>query len=341
MFTLPGVLLSPVLGVLADRFGRKRILVPSLFLFAIAGTWCGFTRDFGWLLFFRFLQGTGAAAIGSLNLTLIGDLYSGKQRAEAMGYNASILSVGTGTYPAIGGALATLAWYFPFYLPLLALPVGLFVLFGLKNPEPERKQSFGTYLKEVLKSFRSTSVLGLFLLTCLTFIILYGSFLTYLPLLLDLKFGTPPYQIGLIISFASVTTAIASSQLGKLVHRFSYKSLLVTVNGIYILSMVIIPLMNSQWWMLLPSGLFGLAQGINIPALQTLLAGSAPLEYRAAFLAANGTILRLGQTLGPVIMGLVFAGMGMAATFYAGAIVAMVMIVIALLMIAKSLGRRA
>ena len=38
MFTLPGVILSPVLGVLADRYGRKKILVPSLFLFAVAGS---------------------------------------------------------------------------------------------------------------------------------------------------------------------------------------------------------------------------------------------------------------------------------------------------------------
>jgi predicted MFS family arabinose efflux permease len=113
-----------------------------------------------------------------------------------------------------------------------------------------------------------------------------------------------------------------------MVARFSYKKLLIGVNGIYILSMVIIPFMGSKWWMLLPSALFGIAQGINIPSIQTLLASSAPLEYRAAFLSANGTVLRLGQTLGPVIMALVFTGIGMTATFYAGAIVAVLMGVI-------------
>lgn len=39
-FTLPGVFLTPFLGVLADRWGRKKILVPSLFLFALAGASC-------------------------------------------------------------------------------------------------------------------------------------------------------------------------------------------------------------------------------------------------------------------------------------------------------------
>jgi len=63
-FTLPGVILAPVMGVLADRFGRKRILVPSLFFFAIAGTACTFASDFNALLGMRVVQGIGAASLG-------------------------------------------------------------------------------------------------------------------------------------------------------------------------------------------------------------------------------------------------------------------------------------
>jgi MFS family permease len=134
---------------------------------------------------------------------------------------------------------------------------------------------------------------------------------------------------------------LISTQLGKLVARVSYKKLLIAVNVIYILSMLTIAHTGSLWWMLVPSGLFGLAQGINIPVLQTLLAGSAPLEYRAAFMSANGTILRLGQTLGPVVIGMVYAGFGMDATFYAGAVVALVMAVIVVIMIGSRTGSSA
>lgn len=86
--------------MLADRYGRKKILVPSLMLFGIAGGACMFTRDYHILLICRFFQGTGAASLGALNVTVIGDLYSGKERTTAMGYNASVLSIGTATYPA-------------------------------------------------------------------------------------------------------------------------------------------------------------------------------------------------------------------------------------------------
>ncbi|HUW96094.1 MAG TPA: MFS transporter, partial [Anaerolineae bacterium] len=125
VFTLPGVFLTAVLGILADQFGRKRILVPALLIFATAGSACAFARDFELLLLLRFLQGVGAAGLGAINLTIIGDLYTGQERTEAMGCNSSVLSVGTASYPAIGGILATVGWFYPFLLPLAAIPVTL------------------------------------------------------------------------------------------------------------------------------------------------------------------------------------------------------------------------
>ncbi|MFH1489303.1 MAG: MFS transporter, partial [Pseudomonadota bacterium] len=216
VFTFPGVLLSPVMGLLADRYGRKKILVPSLFLFGIAGGACLFARHFYLLLIFRFFQGMGAASLGALNVTLVGDLYSGKQRAAAMGYNASVLSIGTAGYPAIGGALATLGWYYPFVLPLFAIPVGFMVLYSLESPEPKIEQGLRAYFANALKSIKNRQVIGIFSASIMMFIILYGTFLTYFPLLLGHSFGASPLIIGLIIAAMSITTALTSSQLGKL-----------------------------------------------------------------------------------------------------------------------------
>ncbi len=113
-FTLPGIFITPILGILADKYGRKVILVPSLFTFGIAGAACAYAVSFEQLLLFRVIQGMGSASLGALNLTLIGDLYSGNDRATAMGYNGSVLSIGTAVYPAIGGALAIAGWYYLF-----------------------------------------------------------------------------------------------------------------------------------------------------------------------------------------------------------------------------------
>jgi MFS transporter, ACDE family, multidrug resistance protein len=116
VFTLPGIVMTPLIGVLSDRYGRKKILVPALLLFGIAGGACAFARDFDLLLALRFFQGMGAAALGTLNVTVIGDIYDGREHSSALGYNSSVLSVGTASYPAIGGLLATFGWFYPFAL---------------------------------------------------------------------------------------------------------------------------------------------------------------------------------------------------------------------------------
>ncbi|HCD71094.1 MAG TPA: MFS transporter, partial [Thermovirga lienii] len=85
-FTIPGLVATPLLGLLADRYGRKKVLVPCLFLFGLSGGMCALSRSFNELLMMRVLQGIGASALNSLNITIIGDLYREKYRTEAMGY---------------------------------------------------------------------------------------------------------------------------------------------------------------------------------------------------------------------------------------------------------------
>ncbi|HKI87863.1 MAG TPA: MFS transporter, partial [Draconibacterium sp.] len=177
VFTFPGIFLAPVVGVMADRMGRKTILLPSLFLFGLAGLGCFFTRDWTILLVLRFFQGIGAASLGTLNVTLIGDIYSGEKRGEIMGYNASVLSIGTAAYPAIGGALALAGWQFPFLLPLLAIPTALLVIFVLKNPEPSKQRNLKEYLQRTWKNINKKTVWGLFIINILVFVVLYGSYL--------------------------------------------------------------------------------------------------------------------------------------------------------------------
>lgn len=333
IFTLPGIILTPILGVLADRIGRKTILIPAIFLFGIAGVVCGFTRSFDLLLLFRFLQGVGAASLGSLNVTLISDFYSGSERPAAMGYNASILSVGTAAYPSIGGALASIAWYYPFFLPVFAIPIGLIALIYLDRKKDLNEQKLSDYLKTAWQSIKDKRVIAVFIASIVTFIILYGSYLSYFPFLLHYKFSSEAYVIGIFMSVMSLSTAITSSRLGKLTEKYSEKSLLKAAFFFYIISLAIFPFIQTQWLLIIPLILFGIGQGLNIPSLQTLLANLAPSENRAAFMSMNGTVLRLGQTLGPLVMGAIFGWLGITAVFIAGALLAAGMLIVVFKMI--------
>jgi MFS family permease len=322
VFTVPGVVMTPVLGVLADRYGRKTILVPSLLLFAIAGTACAFARDFTTLLVLRFVQGVGGASLGSLNATLIGDLYEGRRRTAAMGYNATVLSLGTASYPAIGGALAMLSWRYPFALPVFALPVALFVLSTLKNPEPKSQQSLRTYLKDVGRGVGRREVIGLFVVSGVTFIIMYGAQLTYFPFRMSHGFGASPFLIGVIMATSSLSTAVAASRLGALARRYSEQAMMKVGFLLLAAGAALIPLMPSPVAMLIPTIIWGTALGMTLPNISTLLASLAPLEQRGAFMSLNGMTLRLGQTLGPLVMALVYGVWGISGTFFVAAALA-------------------
>jgi MFS transporter, ACDE family, multidrug resistance protein len=329
-FTLPGIFLTPVLGILADLLGRKTVLVPSLFLFALAGFMCSQASSFSDLLMLRFIQGIGGASLGSLNVTLIGDIFTGSDRTTAMGYNASVLSIGTAAYPAIGGSLAMIGWNFPFYFPLMAIPLGLTVTFFLKNPLVKSQDPFFSHLKATFSSLSKKRVLGLFLLNILTFMVLYGSYLTYFPIQLEESFGSKSLFIGIVLSSSSISTAITSTQLGKLSRHFSYERLLVFSYIMYAASLALIPFMPHAIFMFIPAILFGFAQGINIPSIQTMLVNMAPIHHRGAFMSINGMVLRIGQTLGPMIAGLFYVIGGIKFAFFGGAILAGIMLMVVL-----------
>ncbi|HKJ41694.1 MAG TPA: MFS transporter [Sunxiuqinia sp.] len=332
-FTLPGIFLAPVTGMLADRYGRKLILVPSLFLFGVAGVACMFAPGFYWLLALRFVQGIGASSLGSLNITVIGDLFSGQRRTAVMGYNASVLSVGTAAYPALGGVIATLGWQYIFALPVLAIPLGIWVIGKLESPQPNNKKHLKDYFGQVWKTINQKAVWGLLIINVIVFLILYGTYLNYFPIMMKKRLGADSSHIGIMMSLMSVTTALVSSQLGKINRMIKVRPQLIIGSLGYLLASVIMVFAGNYWMLAAAVIVFGLGQGIIIPSIQNLLVGFASIEERAAFMSVNSMVLRLGQTLGPIFVGFIFAIAGLNATFYAGAVMAFIMILIILLMV--------
>ena len=328
VFSFPGILLTPFLGVIADRWGRKRIIIPSLMLFGIAGGLCFFVRDFKLLLILRLIQGAGAASLGSLTVTIIGDLYSRKELVAAMGYNSSVRSIGSASYPAIGGALAMMGWHYPFILPVIAIPIGFLVLFNLKTPEPENEVHIREHLNIVWKKLGNRQVIGLLVISIIIFVMLFGSYMTCFPLLLGNSFGLSSLIIGLIMAGVSLIAAFTSSQLDKIIKLFSKKTILKISFILYALALSIIPLISRPWLFFIPIIIFGVAHGMNIPVIQALFSEAAPLKYRATFMSVSGMTFRVGQTLGPLLMGIVISIWGIGGAFYAGAGLSIVMLII-------------
>jgi MFS family permease len=346
-FTLPGVILTPFLGVAADRFGRKRVLGPSLLLFGFAGFACAFSEPlalifglspFIMLLLLRVVQGVGAASLGSLNVTIIGDLYHRRQRTKVMGYNVSVQSTATAIYPTLGGFLALFAWYFPFYLPLLAIPIGLAALFRLKVPRPERILTLRQYFSQIASILKDKQIAGLFIVSTSMFIMLYGAIITYLPFFVIAAFSANSFIAGLVVSFISVTAAVTSFLVGYLVRRVRMKLILVSAFPFVALGLFLIPFAPTLVIILLIVGIFGIGMGLALPTTQNLLVNLAPIENRAAVMSLNGLVLRLGQTLGPLIMALVLASWALPGVYWVGALIGLTLIPIVFVTVPSQAG---
>lgn len=327
-FTLPGIVLTPILGILSDRVGRKKIIVPSLFLFGVAGASVAFATSFETMLALRFLQGMGAASLGTINVTMIGDLYSGRERTEAMGYNSSILSLGTGMYPAIGGALAVSGWQYPFLLPLLAIPIRMRVMLSLDYDEPRNERDLKEYLAELSRAVSNRRVVGLLSVTLATFVILFGAQVTYLPIFIDTSFGASVAVVGVLLASASLASGLTSWQLGRITRYVSQKHLIMAAFGLYAAALTLVPLVPSVGLLVMPTLIFGVAQGLNLPNVFSMLTGSVSADNRGAVLALNGMLLRTGQAIGPLLMSAAAVTISIDGAYYLFALLPVIMLLV-------------
>ncbi|HET7572441.1 MAG TPA: MDR family MFS transporter [Gaiellaceae bacterium] len=121
----------PIYGRLADVFGRKPVLFVGMAIFVAGSALCGVAWSMVALIAFRGLQGLGAGAIIPMTTTIVGDLYSVRERGKIQGWISSVWGVSAVVGPAIGGFFAEYwTWRGIFYLNL---PLGIAAAFMLQR----------------------------------------------------------------------------------------------------------------------------------------------------------------------------------------------------------------
>ncbi|WP_334139118.1 MFS transporter, partial [Thermovirga lienii] len=126
-------------------------------------------------------------------------------------------------------------------------------------------------------------------------------------------------------AFMSFTSAVVAFNMRRISKALSERYRLFLAFALYCLALIIALNLPSCSSALIPAGLIGAAQGLNMPTLMTMITNIAPEENRAAFISLNSMSLRLGQTLGPFLMGGIYSLFGIRSVFSSGAILAAVM----------------
>ncbi|PSP59304.1 MFS transporter [Halobacteriales archaeon QH_7_66_36] len=298
-FTLPGIFLTLPIGLLADRIGRKPILIPSLVVFGLSGGGIIFISDFMLLLVLRAIQGAASSAIVMLTVTLLGDLFTGEQRRVLIGTNAAILAAGAAGYPLLGGALATLAWSAPFACFLLALLVAIPGITLLEEPNQDRTNSSSSIREFISGPTPMAPFAVLYLAIFGIFVILYGAQLTAVPFLLANDYQLSSAGIGLLVGLPAVTMGMTAMQGDRVLRVLtSFQSIALGFVS-YGIGLAVVALADSIYVVAGALLLFGLGQGLAEPITDTALNERAPDEFRGSIMSIRTSVLRLGTTVGP------------------------------------------
>ncbi|MFB6110097.1 MAG: MFS transporter [Halodesulfurarchaeum sp.] len=300
VFTIPGVLITPFVGIAADKLGRRLTLVPLLVLFGLAGSAIAFTRTYQQVLLLRFVQGIGGSALVSLSLTLAGDYYEGSRQRTVIGLNSSALGIGAAIFPLVGGVLAGIRWEAPFLFFGVSILVGLVAIPLVENKPSRASTSIRSHLEQIWDVATQRTAFAVYLAAFSTFFLYYGTVLTAIPLLLSGKYGTQEPYLGIIISVVSVSNALVAARYGRLQSIFERNTLIIAgflLNGVALLA---VRPAHSPLHIASLLVVYGIGFGLIMPSLNSAIVNIASAEQRASMLGVNTAVLRLGQTLGPL-----------------------------------------
>jgi ACDE family multidrug resistance protein len=322
--TLPGIVVAPAIGLLADRFGRRKVLLPCLVIFGLSGVAAGFAPTFGILLLLRFLQGFGSAGLINLAVVLIADFWEGTERARLIGINAAVLTVSVAVMPPLGGILAELGgwrWSFaPFGLALLSAAA---VFRYVQESATGGGHTFGEQIRGAAVVVRQPVVLGSILFGAAFFVLAFGLMLTALPLMLQQRFGLSVGVRGLVFVAPAIGATIVALNMGRLRQRFGARLLLVAGATLFALGYLAMGWGPLLAVVVLGAFIHGLGEGGVIPTVQELVASASPNESRGAVMAVWVGFARLGQTIGPLLAGVSVAAVGFTMTFGFGVLAAL------------------
>jgi EmrB/QacA subfamily drug resistance transporter len=134
-YMLTATTIVPIAGKLADLIGRKSVYIAGLIIFMVGSILCGMAETMEQLIIFRGLQGIGGGIMMPMAMVIIGDIFTGEERAKWQGVFGAIFGLASILGPQIGGWIVDAAnWQWVFYINL---PVGILatilIWIGLKN----------------------------------------------------------------------------------------------------------------------------------------------------------------------------------------------------------------
>ncbi|SFE06494.1 MFS transporter, DHA1 family, multidrug resistance protein [Paenibacillus catalpae] len=315
-FSLTQLLFSPLAGRLSDKFGRKRMIVIGMIVFAVSEALFGFAESPVLLFVSRLLGGISAAMIMPAVMAYAADITTKEERAAGMGLINAAITTGFIIGPGIGGYIAEFGIRVPFYAAgvagLIAAFINLFILpesrpvqeEAADAPAPAFKKQQSGFITQLRYSYREPYFLSLIIVFVMSFGL--ANFETVFGLFVDHKFSYGPKDIAFIITFGSIAGAVVQVTVFSWILKTFGERRVISICLLFAGLFIVLTLFVHQFWMVFAvTFIIFLAIDILRPAISTQMSMVAK-DQQGYVAGLNSAFTSLGNIAGPIIAGFLF-----------------------------------
>ncbi|BAK28498.1 multidrug efflux MFS transporter [Streptococcus gallolyticus] len=324
---LTSALIAPVWGRLADRYGRKPMMVRASLVMTFTMGGLAFVPNVFWLLVLRILNGLFSGYVPN-STALIASQAPKNRSGYALGTLATGVIGGSLVGPLLGGVLAEILGIRQVFLLVgfILLICNLMTVFLVKEDFQPVTKAEALSTRELFSSIKDKQILiGLFV----TSMIIQVSAQSIAPILTlyirhlgqteNLMFVS-----GLIVSALGFSSMLSSSTLGKIGDRIGNHRLLL-IALFYSFSMyVLCALAQNSLQLGIVRFLYGFGTGALMPSINSLLTKITPREGISRIFSYNQMFMNMGQVIGPFIGSAIATGLGYRSVFYVTSLIVFV-----------------
>jgi len=303
-------------GPISDTVGRRKPLFFGLAVFAAGGVGCALSPSIEWLIFFRFVQGIGAAACAITPRAIIRDLHTGIEAAKLMSTVMLVFSVAPILAPLIGSSIIVpFGWRGVFaaitFVALLGLLLVAFALPETLPPERRKPLGLATMGKSFGQLFRDARFMSLTLIAGLGLASFFNFIANASFIYID-HYGMSPLEFSFAFSVNAIGFIGASQFAAVLARRHGFNRVVLTaVTGFMVMSLLLLALTIAGFTALpvLMTGLFlaFACLGLVIPSSMVMaLEEHGPIAGVAS--ALGGTIQFLTGAVMVTVASLLYDG---------------------------------
>jgi DHA1 family tetracycline resistance protein-like MFS transporter len=304
-------LFAPVLGNLSDRYGRRPVLLFSLFGFGVDYLFLSFAPTIGWLFVGRFIAGITGASFTTAS-AYIADISPPEKRAQNFGMIGAAFGLGFIIGPALGGWLGQFGSRLPFMAAaILTLLNWLYGYFVLPESLPkERRRPFewrrANPVGSLIQLKKYPAVSGLVISLTLVYVGVHAVQSTWTYYNME-KFHWNEAWVGYSLAFVGLMIAIVQGGLIRIViPRFGQEKSLYVGLLLYSIGMLLFAF-ASQGWMMFAFTVIYCLGGIAGPALQGIISNHVPPNEQGELQGALTSLMSATSIIGPPIMTNLFA----------------------------------